>query len=100
LIPKSLIRADRLYFPDPDDHRQTLSAATALLHGLAAVTPDPADLAPNGAKIIKCLFLSPEPSEDVLVVVFRQTEDLPLGSAQEPRPWAPRGLGTGTNSFA
>jgi toxin FitB len=45
-------RSAALHVPDPRPVRDTLIAATALVHGLSVVTRDVADFAPTGAEII------------------------------------------------
>lgn len=45
-------RSAALHVPDPQPVRDSLIAATALVHGLAVVTRNVADFAPTGAEII------------------------------------------------
>jgi hypothetical protein len=45
-------RSATLHVPDPRPVRDSLIAATALVHGLSVVTRDVADFAPMGAEII------------------------------------------------
>lgn len=45
-------RSAALHIPDPRPVRDSLIAATALVHGLAVVTRNVADFAPMGAEII------------------------------------------------
>lgn len=45
-------RSAALHVPDPQPVRDSLIAATALVHGLAVVTRNVADFAPTGAEIV------------------------------------------------
>jgi predicted nucleic acid-binding protein len=45
-------RSSALHVPDPRPVRDSLIAATALVHGLSVVTRNVADFAPTGAEII------------------------------------------------
>jgi toxin FitB len=45
-------RCARLYIPDPRAERDTLIAATALVHGMTVVTRNVADFEPTGVPLL------------------------------------------------
>jgi toxin FitB len=45
-------RCARLHVPDPQTERDTLIAATALVHGMTIVTRNDADFARTGVRVI------------------------------------------------
>jgi predicted nucleic acid-binding protein len=55
-------RSAVLHVPDPRPVRDSLIAATALVHGLSVVTRDVADFAPTGAEVIDPWQVADDPT--------------------------------------